>query len=57
MPNLGLNQSDFKILEIPITIEKFELVSRYFVFGYISIGVTNQYSLFKVVPLNNISNR
>ena len=51
MPNLGLNQSDSKIIETLITQEKFDLLSWvFFAYGYIFIGVTNQCSLFKVMP-------
>ena len=45
---LYLDQSDSKILKITVTQEKCELLSYFFDYGYISRGVTNQCSIFKV---------
>ena len=46
-----LNQSDSKILEIPVTQEKFQSLSYFLAYGCTFIGVTNQCSFFIKVML------
>ena len=41
MHSVRVNQSDSKILETPLTQEKFEILNSFFTYGCTSVGATD----------------